>query len=106
MTYRGKDTQDHQVRFLRNFASRVAVLQGIAEKELAQKLLSTSRSAGSSLSKAAMNRSSSLMTTPSGSPVHHSHPLMRIPRRNRAVARRFLNQSSPSSNSPSSQARA
>jgi hypothetical protein len=40
VTYRGKDTQDHQVRFLRNFASRVAVLQGIAEKELAQKPLS------------------------------------------------------------------
>jgi hypothetical protein len=40
VTYRGKVTQDQQVKFLRNFAKQVAVLRGIAEKELAAKELS------------------------------------------------------------------
>jgi hypothetical protein len=39
VTYRGKEKQDQQARFLRNFAAQVAVLKGIAEKELAAKPL-------------------------------------------------------------------
>jgi Protein of unknown function (DUF3160) len=40
VTYRGKDTQDQQAKFLRNFAKQVGIIRGIAEKELAEKELS------------------------------------------------------------------
>jgi hypothetical protein len=39
VTLRGKDVQDRQAKFLRNFAKQVGVLRGIAEKELAEKPL-------------------------------------------------------------------